>query len=270
MLNIISKQFKICLSTGLVIIAVLLFAGCEKVIDAKLQIADPKIVIEGMLSDQIENQTVRVSKSVPFNESGKFNGVSGAVVRLILQSGQSISYSEISPGVYQSSRIRGVPQRTYSLQVTIEGKTYTAFSTMPSAVKADSISFRRLSFPGSSSVYPSINYRDPGQVQNQYRYLLKINSKSVADIVSEDRFNDGNNVSELIFYEGDDLKSGDKLEVELQSIDRNVFKYFFAIAQINGSSGPPVAPDNPVSNFDNGALGIFSAHTKSVLSAMLK
>ena len=116
-----------------------------------------------------------------------------------------------------------------------------------------------------------VYYNDPPKVQNQYRNILKINGKLKGDIVFEDRFNDGNAVSDIIIYDGDeDLKPGDIVEVEMQSIDRNVFKYFFALSQIGGNGGPPVAPANPESNFNNGALGIFNACSKSTKSVVLK
>jgi hypothetical protein len=141
---------------------------------------------------------------------------------------------------------------------------------MPYSVIPDSIGFKKLSFFGNATIYPTVYYKDPSSVQNQYRYLLKINNKSQADIVFEDRFNDGNAVSDVIIYDGDDIKSGDIINIEMQSIDRNVFKYYFAISQIGGNGGPPVAPANPDSNISNGALGIFSAYTKATISIILK
>ena len=141
---------------------------------------------------------------------------------------------------------------------------------MPFPVVPDSVGFKKLSFFGNANIYPTVYYKDPLSVQNQYRYLLKINNKPQADIVFEDRFNDGNAVSDVIIYDGDDIKSGDIINIEMQCIDRNVFKYYFAISQIGGNGGPPVAPANPDSNISNGALGIFSAYTKSMISIVLK
>jgi hypothetical protein len=142
---------------------------------------------------------------------------------------------------------------------------------MPNPVNLDSVGFKTISFFGNSNIYPMVYYTDPPKVQNQYRNILKINGKLQGDIVFEDRFNDGNAVSDVIIYDGDDdLKPGDIVEVEMQSIDRNVFKYFFALSQIGGNGGPPVAPSNPETNFNNGALGIFNACAKSTKSVVLK
>lgn len=244
--------------------------ACEKVVDPVLDRAEPKIVIEAGLSDQAEPQVVRVSKSVPFGDSTGFNPVSGAVVELRTPAGTRIRYNQVAPGIYRSARFRGLPGSTYTLQVTAEGQAYSASSTMPQPVKLDSLTFTRLTFFGSSNTYPVANYTDPGNRENQYRYILRVNSVAELDVVSEDRFNNGNRVADVIFYELEGLETNDRIDLELQCIDRNVFKYFFALQQIRGEGGPPVAPANPVSNFSNGALGIFSAHTSSKYGVFVK
>ena len=238
--------------------------------ETDLQTAEPAIVIDAILNDQFENQFVRISKTIPFDQNNTLNGVKGAKVTLSAVNRAPVSFTEMSEGVYRSSRFRGIPGTSYHLEVVADGKTYTARSTMPLSVWPDSISFKSITFLEKSRLYPAVNYKDPKNIQNQYRYILRVNNIIEADQVSEDRFNDGNNVSDLIIFDGDGLKSGDKVGIEIQSIDRNVFKYYFAISQIGGNGGPPVAPANPVSNFDNGALGIFNACTKLIFNVTLK
>lgn len=255
----------------LMILAMLaLFSSCEKVIDLELKDAEAAIVIDAGISDMAENQTVRISKTYSFTEANRFNGLAGAKVVLTTSNGNTFSYKEVSPGIYQSDRIRGRPDVTYTLDVTVEGKTYTAKSTMPQKVVLDSLTFKEFSFFGQSSTYVSANFNDPPGIQNQYRYILKVKGKIEEDVVSEDRFNDGNKVADVIFYEMDDLVSGDPVEVELQCIDRAVYKYFFSLTQSAGGGGPPVAPANPPSNFSNGALGVFNAYTTSKKSVVLQ
>lgn len=239
---------------------VMLFASCEKVITLDLETAEPILVIEGYVSDQDEIQTVKISKTYPFTESNKFNAVSGAQV--VLTSGSSsVTFSEGMPGVYESIKFAGAPGEKYTLEVVFEGKTYTASSVMPQKVPIDLLSYKKLSFFGGEQTFPVINYQDPAGMQNQYRTLLSVNKKLEFNSADEDRFNDGNKVESILFYSVDDLEPGDEMEIEFQSIDRNVFKYFFALSQISGNGGPPTAPANPASNFNNGALGVFSAYS---------
>src|SRR5690606_27370899 len=98
----------------------------------------------------------------------------------------------------------------------------------------------------------------------------KLNNKLMTEYVTDDRFTDGNVTSDLITFEGDGVIKDDLVDIEMQCIDRNVFKYYYAISQVSATNGPPVAPSNPDSNIDNGALGVFSAYTKSVHSVTLK
>lgn len=253
-----------------ILFASMLLSGCEKVIELKLDNAASMVVIDGGVSDRNENQVVRVSKTYSFSEPNKFTGLSGAKLVLIIPNGSRINYTEVSTGVYQTSRFRGIPGSTYKLDVTIEGKTYSASSTMPGKVILDSLTFKQFNFFGTLNTYIAVNYNDPELSQNQYRYILKIKGKTADDMVNEDRFNNGNKVSDAIFYELKDLMPGDSLHVDFQCIDRNVYRYFFSLNQIGNRSGPPIAPANPVSNFSNGALGIFNAHTSSKRVAIIK
>ncbi|MDR6781696.1 hypothetical protein ABIE26_001816 [Pedobacter africanus] len=244
--------------------------GCEKVIELKLANAEPAVVIEGGLSDQNENQVVKVSKTYNFTEPNKFNGLSGAKVVLTRPNGSTVNYTEITPGFYQTVKFRGIPGGRYTLDVTVEGKTYRASSTMPAKVMLDSLSFRQFDFFGTTNTYIAVNYNDPREVQNQYRYILKVKGKVEKDVVNEDRFNNGNKVSDVIFHDLGDLVSGDSLHVEFQCVDRNVYRYFYSLGQNSGEAGPPVSPANPVSNFNNGALGVFNAYTSSKRTAVIR
>ncbi|MEJ7559500.1 MAG: DUF4249 domain-containing protein [Pedobacter sp.] len=238
-------------------------AGCEKVIELEFKDSEPVIVVYGDISDLSDNQYVRISRTYQFTESNKFNAVTGARVIVTTQTGSVINYSEISPGVYQSPRFRGRAGVQYTLDVSVEGKKYSAMSTMPDKVVLDSLNFREVSFFGSNSTHIVANFKDPVGVQNQYRYVLSVKSKIVEDLVSEDRFNDGNEVANTIYHELNDLEPGDEIELDLQCVDRNVYRYYYAFGQNSGEGGPPVAPANPPSNISNGALGIFSVHTSS-------
>jgi hypothetical protein len=253
------------------VLCVLGMMSCEKVIKLDLDNADPRIVIDANVSDQFENQTVRVSKTYSFSEGNKFNGISGAKVVLTTFDGDVVNFNETATkGVYKSPRMRGKPGVEYTMTVTVEGKTYASVSAMPFKVSLDSLTFKQFDFFGSINTYIAANFEDPGYTADQYRYILKVKDKVEEDAVSDDRFNNGNHVANVLYYELDDLITGDTLEVELQCINRPVYKYFFTLEQISGDGGPPVSPENPPSNFSNGALGVFNAYTSSKRTALIK
>lgn len=262
------KLIRVLTCCAVVILSIL--SGCEKVIDLKLDNASPVVVIDGGVSDQNENQKILISKTYNFTEPNKFNGVSGAQVVLSAAGEKPVNYLEISPGVYQSPKFKGKSGVKYDLSVTLEGKTYAASSTMPARVVLDSLTFKTFSFFTENKTYIAVNFKDPAGIANQYRYILKVKGVVEHDSVSEDRFNDGNEVANVLFYELKDLVRGDSVRVEFQCIDRNVYRYFYSLSQNLGKGGPPVSPANPPSNFNNGALGVFNAYTSSSRTAVLK
>lgn len=253
-----------------VLAALFMLIGCEKVINLKLDNAEPQLVIYGGLSDKVENHLIMISKTYDFTDPNRFNSVSGAKVIVRNEEGNTMEYVEVSKGVYQSPKFRGQSGKKYTLDVTYEGKIYTASSTMPGKVPLDSLTFKDFSFFGEKNTYVAANYNDPKGIQNQYRYILTVKGKIEEDAVSEDRFDDGNKAANVIFYDLNDLVRGDTIEVEFQCIDRNVYKYFYSLGQNSGGGGPPVAPTNPPSNFNNKALGVFNAYSSSKKTVVIK
>ncbi|MGF1925517.1 MAG: DUF4249 family protein, partial [Bacteroidia bacterium] len=81
--------------------------------------------------------------------------------------------------------------------------------------------------------------------------------------LDSDRFTDGNEVKNNIFVNEPELVAGDAVRIQMLTIDENVYRYLFSITQISGNGGPPTTPANPNSNFNNGALGYFSASTST-------
>ena len=254
----------------LAFISAAILSSCEKVVDVDLTDSEPKLVIDAGISDKDVNHIVKISKTIPFNQSNGFNGVSGAQVILTAPDGQQIAFTQTEPGIYQSPKFAGVPGSKYVINVTVEGKVYTATSIMPLAVPLDSLTFRKISFFGEEEIFPVAHYKDPKDVQNQYLFMVKARDEEPEEVLTEDRFTNGSDVTETLFTDIEDLAEGDSIEVEMRGIDRNVYKYFFAIAQISGEGGPPVSPANPVSNFNNGALGVFSAYTTTTLKKVVK
>lgn len=248
----------------------LILSSCQEEIDLELNNSDPLIVIEGSISNQLQPQVVKVSKTISFSDKNHFSGFSGAQVILKTEEGGEVPFIEDQRGIYISPEFEGIPGHQYQLDVKVDGKVYSATSVMPKPVVLDSVTFERLTFLGNSNIYPVANYKDPVSAQNQYFFVLRMNDQIVDNIVVEDRFNNGNNISDILLYELEDYASGDSLVVDMQCIDRNVFKYYYSIDQISGQNGPPVAPANPVSNFSNGALGIFNAHTSSRVTVVFR
>jgi hypothetical protein len=254
-----------------VLIVTVLFSSCEKVIDLKLDSTDSKLVIEAILTDLDVRHIVSLTKTVNFDASNTKVPVSGAIVSIKEENGPTITYTEQTPGNYISTRYKAIPGKKYTMSVVVNGKTYIATSIMPLAVPIKSLSQIELSAFGENRKIVQVNYNDPAGIANFYYNRVFVNNlKKERYYVESDRFNDGREVKNNIFIDEPDLVTGDKVKVQLLTIDANVYKYLFSITQITGNGGPPTTPANPESNFNNGALGFFSASSFTVDSLVIK
>jgi hypothetical protein len=115
--------------------------------------------------------------------------------------------------------------------------------------------------------------RDPIEKENYYRIKYYVNGNPVDDtgeisLYTDKLFNGkvvGLGQRSLVFSEDDTLT------VELQTIDKATYEYFSTLESISGSVlEQSASPANPISNFNNGALGYFSAYSFDRKTLILK
>ena len=255
------------------VVIVMCCVSCTKVIDINVRKSDIKYVIEGVITNQPGICTVTVRQSKQYDENNEFTGVSDAIVTVTDNSVQHI-LSESEPGVYTTSLIQGTPGHEYSLMVVAGGQTFTSLSVMPAPVGMDSLYVSR--GPFGQFKFATIVYTDPAQINNGYRFVQYVNGIKEPTIFWEnDEFTDGQTITmqlDASAPEKDDprnIKSGDSVTVEMQTVDDKVFKYWYSLRAEGGDGdGITAAPSNPISNRQGGALGYFSAHTVQRRSAV--
>jgi hypothetical protein len=238
------------------IILNLCVSSCQKVIDLELNTSSSQIVIQGNIYDHAGPYTVKISKSVNFDESNVYPAVIGAMVVISDNAGYSDTLTEASSGIYITSVLQGVPGRTYTLTVKTDGQTYTASSTMPYAVDINFIYMENSLFGNEKQV--TIDFTDPANIDNYYRLIEFINNIQQDQFYTgSDKLYQGEEISYSIMSQDNDskLESGDKVTIWLESIDKGVYEYF----RQAGSDGQSASPANPTSNISNGALGYFNA-----------
>lgn len=255
------RTFIVCLS-----FLMLLFSSCEKVIDYNLSNADEKIVIEGFISNNRMPFSVLVSRTSSYFGSSIRNPVSGAKVSVRAERGNPKYFQEVEPGKYQLKNALASPGYWYVLDVEYEGVIYSARSFLNPMVPITNMSFSYVEgFGFFDSGYKVTTYiRDPVNTENYYRLKYFVNNQAADEgreitIYSDQLFNGkeiGLSQRSTVFNENDTLT------VELQSIDKSVYNYFLTLESISGNVMQQTAsPTNPISNFNNGALGYFSAYT---------
>ena len=238
--------------------------SCEKVVDINLNDAAPQYAIEGTVFNGSDTVKVNVAKTTDYYGKAPQEQLSTAVVTLSDNAGNSTSIPNIAPGKYQVTGFTGVPGRTYYLNVKVDGKEFTAASTMPMTVNLDSISkeFKDADFR-KEGYEIAANFTDPMADKNYYRLVYVINdtlqSKPEDLYIMNDKFNNGKKIKADLFRR---FEAGDKIEFELRGMDEPVYNFFFSLQDmLNNQNGP--APANPNTNITGGALGYFAAMTKS-------
>src|SRR5579871_6752178 len=118
-------------------------AACKKVVDLHLNDAAPQIVIEGEVTNTKGPYSVKISKTVNFSADNVYPPVMGAAVTITdSTTGKSETLVPgADSGTYLTQHLIGTPNHTYTLNVTVDGKQYTATSRMPVPVFLDSVTF---------------------------------------------------------------------------------------------------------------------------------
>lgn len=260
---------KKALSILYIILAAGMFFSCEKTLDIKPDTSESKIVIEGVITDQARPFKVSISKTGSYFSSFEYPKVSGASVVITDNIGNVTTLYETNPGVYESTTaIQAISGRTYFLNVTVEGLSYTSSSTMPDPVAIDSIGYKKSTSSEDTNEYTTFCYLyDDQKLGNNYRFNFYKNSEaSEHHVLGNDKFFNGNIIP--VSFGSQKLQKGDAATIEVYSMDKAAYDYFYTLNQITDGPGNNSAPDNPISNISNGALGYFGAfavHSKSIV-----
>ena len=263
-------QLKDSIQIVLSILSVIVFSGCQKVINVDLNEAAPRIVIEGVINDRRGPYTVMISKSGSYFNQPVLPPVSGAVVIITDSSGIIDTLKEANPGIYLTSKTRGIPGRTYTLKVISESQEYSGISTMFSHVNIDSLNLvkaesQHFIFGGNNQNDTHLEihcfFRDPDE-KNFYRMRVfrndSINTENYR--LFDDQYTNG----EEIELRAARATLGDRFRIELLSLDKQTYEYYRTLEDLLFSN--PVfgsTPANPENNLSNGALGYFGAYAVS-------
>ncbi len=247
--------------------------SCQKVIELDLPNSEPKIVIEGYVTDKAGPYTVKITNSVKYSASNVYTPITDATVVISDNTGQVDTLKYASNGEYKTKKLVGKEGNTYTLTVVSNNKTYTAVSKMPYKVNLDTIRFVRQFF-GSDTIFNIIpSYEDPGIKGNYYRFLLHVNDTlDKTHFVDNDNIQNGQINQKPLFKNNNDdpiVRYGSKISLEMQCIDLVTYNYFFALAELS-ADGSGATPANPLNNIKGDALGLFSAYTTQTKKIVVK
>ncbi|PTR01222.1 uncharacterized protein DUF4249 [Mucilaginibacter yixingensis] len=246
----------------LLVVMAAVLTSCQRVIDIKVKNDASLPVIEGRITNVTGIQTISISKSIDYDAANVYPPISGATVT-VTNAGKVYAFTETKPGQYTNSAIKGKSGQSYALSVKIGDNVYTSTSTMPDMVQLDSIGLTGITVGTKLVRNVSAFYRDPPNAVNRYRFLMFVNNVQVkAVFAADDYLTNGRYVNTTLYQTDITLNPGDKVDVEMDCVDKAVYDYFFNLSHQGGNSpNDSATPSNPTSNITGGALGYFSANT---------
>lgn len=242
--------------------------GCEEVIQVDINSTDPQLVLEAQLSNQIGKNGVLITESTDFYNPNEYTKISNAEIIVTDNNGSQFLFEEIEPGFYKHRSLIAKVDENYTIDVKLGNNVYRAESYSPPLLKIDSLSYKLEPRPFNDKKYLElhVHFQDPEDETNFARIIVYKNDEKINKIfLYDDRLTNGNEIDFFFFNfdEDEEFNSGDKIKVELQVVDEQVFTYLRtlrrALAASTGGPFGPASPSNPISNWNNDALGYFNA-----------
>ncbi len=252
------------------LLVIFVLPGCQKVINVDLNEATPRIVIEGVVNDRRGPYTVMISKSGSYFNQPVLPPVTGAEAIITDNSGTTDTLREVHSGIYITSKIRGIPGKTYRLTVISENQLYEGSSTMFSHINIDSLTLvksesQRINFGGNNQKEIPLEihcfFKDPLE-KNFYRIKVYRNdSINTQDYrLFDDQYTNGQETELRVAH----VTTAGRYRIELCSLDSKTYEYYRTVEDLlftNPFFGS--TPANPDNNLSNGALGYFGAFAVS-------
>ena len=261
--------------------------GCQTVIDAKLDTGPTQLTVDGTITDQPGAQTIRLTQTAPYFNNSLAPAATGATVSVSDKAGRTFAFTDPDKDGYyvwqpKTSDTLGRVGQTYSLNITYQGETYRASSTMNRVPAVDSLIFRKKKLnplsttegyqaefyardlPGATDYY-QVKYSRNGVLQNKARDIITLKDASFSGSANTDGF-----VFIRPFRQSinpDSLYAlNDVVQVQILSITPEAYEFWQQFAQqiTNGglfATPPANVPTNIISTNPSGraATGFFTA-----------
>jgi hypothetical protein len=223
-------------------------AGCEDVVDVKLDEGQTLLAVDGWITDQPGPYTIRLTTTAPYFNNAPAPRVQGAVVTITDNEGNSEVLQEKDPGNYVTSTLQGKIGNTYTLNIRTGNEEYTAQTKINRVPPIDSLGVRFRPEGGFTEEGHYIYYFGPEPVGagDSYRFKIYKNdtllSKPENLIVAEDKLVDGNYIGN-VQLNFEPFVAGDKVRVENWSITEETYLFYIELQQqiFNGGlfASPP-------------------------------
>jgi hypothetical protein len=279
--------------TASFLLALLIFASCEKDINIKLDQTSPKVVVDGSIENgqfpvvilsssldyfsKIEPDVLEKSFIHDAQVSIKSGGNTWPLKEFttFLGSGTTIYYWSVDPTA-PAGPLEGTLNTTYVLSILTGGKSYTSTTTIPEITrKVDSLWWEPVkNIEDTNKVKMYIKATDKPGYGDYIRYYTKTNSEPFfpgANSVFDDQIIDGTTYTLPIDKatapntqrkdEDAWFNRGDSVVLKLCNIDKGTYDFWRTYEYSRASVGNPFSsPTKVTSNITGGGLGYFGGY----------
>jgi hypothetical protein len=277
------------MKSNLIILFIFVFAltACEKTVLLDVTQDQPRVIIEGQVTNQSGFQYVKVTRSSGFYSTGESPRIQNAAVSVTDDAGNTYTFIHNPGGRADSSGYYlpatpfvGVIGRTYHLTVQVDEVEYEGTDLLNSVTKIDSLGQQinedEQKDPDKvGKFYEVLLYcKEPQNTTDYYLFKFYRNDSLTFDSDTDIYFADDeflaeniNGVASPVYY-----APGDKARVEMYSISREAYVFYSDLQSLlnndGGLFGQP--PSNSRNNLSNGALGFFQASAIEVKETVVK
>lgn len=236
------------------------FASCTKEVEVELTEGDTRLVVEASIDWERgttgATQTIKLNQTTPYFDENRESPVSGAIVTITKDDDNQIFlFADQGDGTYITQDFVPELRQSYTLQISLDGKTYTAQETMMPVSNIIRIEQGTDEGLSSDDIEVTMHYDDPASEANFYMAEFVPSHKSLPTIWAfSDIFSNGN--ENIFFYEDPDFSPGDSVQATLLGISETYYNYMsVVIFQSSQNFGGPFAmvPVQPTGNCKNEA-----------------
>ena len=237
----------------------LLLTSCKKDIDIDYHQVEPLYVVEASVSNK--GMQARISRTNNMDDNSTTSDINEATVTITGSDGSSETLTYIADGKYISAA-RGVPGVEYRIDILLDGQHFTSTSIMQKMPEINQFHFIWQTIINQKLLMGELLFQDIPNEDNWYFIHLYRNDIGLRWSVKRDNQNPDKELQQLFSFgleDSDDedmLREGDRLHLELRTIDQRTYDYFYSM-QIMDNTGT-----NPIQNFTGGCLGYFSAYSE--------
>ncbi len=236
----------------------LLCMACKKEIDIDYHEVAPRYVVESCVTNKGMEAAISMTNNISDNTIG--SKIDHAVIVVTGSDGSTTTLPSVGYGRYKAEA-SGTPGVEYTIDIELDGHHFTSSSVMQKMPVVNDFYFIRKDIMKRQFQMAKLLIQDIPNEENFYLTQLFRNYKSLKLALKKDDTNPDGELQQLFTFgelgsdDEDLLQEGDIVEVEVRTIDRKGYDYFYSLGTMDNTGS------NPLPNFTGDCLGYFSAYS---------